>query len=425
MKYHMFSQKGLCAAIFLSSFMSVSLLAQEGIYTVRIKQPVVVDTLPGVDTLRSCPGKSIIFMAEGRNADFSSFDPNQVLFTWDFGYNGQSKTGPTATFTYPEGGHFTVRLYVTGKAGKPSAKNIPVIEVFVGMRPSFAGTRGDQASICSGNEIGLTGFAKPVPWTKDTFKLVNTYPQADFVWDGVGILSDRNGIARVKPPLNKGDQNYIFRVTDDFGCFHDTTVVLFGVYASFIVNPKKGEAPLEITMEVDSASNGGSESAITYNWEFYENSDTSNLLTTSDKKFILERPGEYTSRFIAKYQQCSNIFTSKDFIKVDSSLLEIPNVFTPNEDGANDYFQVKALSLKSFSGKIMNRWGRVVYEWTDPKTLEKGWNGRYMNNGQIAPSGTYYYVISAIGWDDKVYKGKVNKDTSNEKLYYGFLTLIR
>jgi gliding motility-associated-like protein len=110
---------------------------------------------------------------------------------------------------------------------------------------------------------------------------------------------------------------------------------------------------------------------------------------------------------------------------VDSSLLEIPNVFTPNADGANDYFQVKALSLKSFSGKIMNRWGRVVYEWTDPKTPEKGWNGRNMNDGQPSPSGTYYYIISAVGYDDKVYKGKVNKDTSEEKVYYGFLTLIR
>ncbi len=418
MKYRFFSQKWPLAAIVLIFLLPFALRAQEGDYTVRIKQPAV-------DTLKSCPDKMIVFMAEGLNDDFSSFDPNQVTFTWDMGYKDVIRTGQNVTFSYPEGGHYNVRLYVTSRTGGPAAKNVPQISVYIGIRPSFSGTRSDQSSICNGNEIGLTGFVTAVPWTQDTFLFENTFNQADFAWDGVGIQSDRNGIARIRPPLNKGNLNYIFRVTDDFGCIHDTTLTLYGVYASFTVNPKTGEAPLEVSMEVDSSSNGGSESSITYDWEFFENSDTSNLLTTSDTKFSLERPGEYTSRVVVKYLQCRNVFTSDDYIKVDSSLLEIPNVFTPNEDGANDYFQVKALSLRSFSGRIMNRWGRVVYEWTDPKTLEKGWNGRYMNDGQPAPSGTYYYIISATGYDDKVYKGMVNKGSDSEKMYYGFLTLIR
>jgi gliding motility-associated-like protein len=418
MKYRLTSRKGLVAALFLSIILPCALIAQEGDYTVRIMAPVKVDLLPG--ELNRCPGKSITFLAEGVNTDGSAFDPGQVTFTWDFGYQDQTRTGSTVTFSYPEGGHYTLRLYVTGKPGKPSARNIPVIEVFIGIRPSFTGTRADQSSVCNGNEISLTGFVTPIPWTKDSFQFENTHLQADFTWDGLGIQSDRNGIARIKPPLNKGNLNYIFRVIDNFGCFHDTTLILYGVYASFTVKPKSGEAPLEVTMVIDSASNGGSESSITYDFEFFENTDTSKLLTTTEKKFILERPGEYTNRVVSKYLQCRNVFTSEEYIRVDSSLLEIPNVFTPNGDGANDYFQVKALSLKSFSGRIMNRWGRVVYEWTDPKTLEKGWNGKYMTDGQDAPSGTYYYIISATGYDDKIYKGKVN-----DKVYYGFLTLIR
>lgn len=418
MKYRLFLQKGRMATLLMIFFLPVVLMAQEGDYTVRIIAPVRVDSLAG--EMRKCSDTKISFMAEGLNADGSAFDPGEVTFTWDFGYNSQSRQGNIVTFTYPDGGHYTIRLYVTGKNGNPSAKNVPVIEAYIGMRPSFAGTRSDQASICSGNEIGLTGFADSVRWTKDNFPFTNTFDQADFTWNGVGIQSDRNGIARIKPPLDKGNLNYIFRVADNFGCPHDTTLILYGVFASFTESPKNGEAPLEVSMVIDSASNGGSESSITYDWEFFENSDTINLLTTTEAKFSLERPGEYTNRIVAKYLQCRNVFTSENFIRVDSSLLEIPNVFTPNEDGANDFFQVKALSLKSFSGRIMNRWGRVVYEWTDPKTLEKGWNGKYMNDGQPAPSGTYYYIINATGYDDKVYKGKVN-----EKVYYGFLTLIR
>jgi len=413
MKDRFFSPIGSLAALLLMFLLPSINQAQEGDYTVRIK-------FPPVDTLKSCPGKVIDFTAEGQNADFSPFDPNQVTFTWDFGYNGQTATVQNPKFAYPEGGHYVIRLYVTGKQGNPAALNIPEMHVFIGMRPSFAGTRSDQTSICSGNEIGLTGFVSSVPWTKDAYQFENVHAQADFVWDGLGIQSDRNGIARIKPPLNMGNLNYIFRVKDNFGCFHDTTLLLYGVYASYNVSPMFGEAPLEVNMEIDSVSNGGAENSVTYDWEFFENTDTLNLLTTTDTKFSLERPGEYTSRMVAKYLQCRNVFTTENFIRVDSSLLEIPNVFTPNEDGANDYFQVKALSLKAFSGKIINRWGRVVYEWTDPKTLEKGWDGRYMNDGQPAPSGTYYYIISATGYDDKVYSGKID-----EKVYYGFLTLIR
>ncbi|MFA6127350.1 MAG: gliding motility-associated C-terminal domain-containing protein [Bacteroidales bacterium] len=413
MKYRLFFRKGLMAVLFLTCFLPAMIYAQEGDYTVRIKQPAV-------DTLRTCPGKTIIFMAEGLNADFSSFDPNQVTFTWDFGFDGLIKTGQNVSFAFPEGGHYTLRLYVTSRTTGPAAKNIPELHVYIAMRPSFEGTRSDQSSICSGSEIGLTGFVTPVPWTKDTFEFENTYAQADFTWNGIGIQSDRNGIARIKPPLNKGNLNYIFRVTDNFTCFHDTTLTLYGVYASFSVTPKTGEAPLEVTMKVDSSSNGGSENSISYDWEFFEITDTAELYTTSETKLSLERPGEYDSRLISRYLQCTNVYSPEGYIKVDSSLLEIPNVFTPNEDGANDYFQVKAVSLKSFSGKIMNRWGRVVFEWTDPKTLEKGWNGRYMNDGKPAPSGTYYYIISATGYDDVSYKGKIN-----EKMYYGFLTLIR
>jgi len=417
MKYRLLFSISLLAVLWITTFQPTKLIAQSDNYTVRIVSPKA-DSL---NHWNKCPGVNYVFQAEGLNSDGSAFDPSQVTFTWDFGYHGQSKSGSVVSFTYPEGGHYTIRLTVTGKSGKPNAQNSPFIEAFIGMKPSFDGTRSDQSSICSGSEIGLTGFVTPVPWTADTFRFENKYEPSDLKWNGISILSDRNGIARIKPPLDKGNIDYVFRVTDDFGCNFDTTMTLYGVSASFSIDPISGEAPLDVTMTVDESTNGGNESDISYTWEFFENSgDTSALLYATEPKFTLERPGEYTARMIAKYQQCSFTYTADKFVKVDSSLLEIPNVFTPNGDGSNDYFQVKALSLKSFHGKIMNRYGRVVFEWTNAKDYEAGWNGKYLNSGKPVPSGTYYYIISAVGYDDKVYKGKVN-----EKVYYGFLSLFR
>ena len=90
--------------------------------------------------------------------------------------------------------------------------------------------------------------------------------------------------------------------------------------------------------------------------------------------------------------QCADTVSLESYIVVDSSLVDVPNVFTPNGDGMNDIFKVKTRSLENFQGVILNRWGRKVYEWTDP---QGGWDGRI--HGKYATPGTYFYIITARG----------------------------
>ncbi|MBT3241524.1 MAG: T9SS type B sorting domain-containing protein [Bacteroidetes bacterium] len=399
----------LVSSLLVLTSLTPQLHAQEGNFSVEIKQPAL-------DTLYTCPGKSTIYMAEGQNEDGTAFDPNQVVFTWDVGFETNSVSGKTVTYAYPEGGHYILRLYVTNLNGDP-AQNVPSLHVFVAMAPDFTGTRSDRSSFCSGESITLTGFVSPKLWDADDSPFINTFLPSDFVWSGSNMVSDRHGVGRTEPPLDEGHLDYIFRVQDDFGCFHDTSLTLYGVYAEYTMDPLTGEAPLDVTFSIDSSSNGGNETSIEYNWEFYERSgDPTILLYSSEMTFSFERPGEYVTRMRAKYDQCTYSYASEQLVQVDSSLLEIPNVFTPNEDGANDYFQVKSLSLRHFYGKIFNRWGKLVYEWDDWKALESGWNGKNQGTGADSPSGTYYYIIEATGWDDKPYIGGI---------YKGFLTLIR
>ena len=72
-----------------------------------------------------------------------------------------------------------------------------------------------------------------------------------------------------------------------------------------------------------------------------------------------------------------------------SGEITVPNVFTPNGDGYNDYFAVKNLPengcVEQFkSVEIANRWGQKVFTSVDPKFRWFGTN---------APTGTYYYLI--------------------------------
>lgn len=86
----------------------------------------------------------------------------------------------------------------------------------------------------------------------------------------------------------------------------------------------------------------------------------------------------------------------------NSSKLEIPNIFSPNGDGVNDYFQVKAQTLRTFSGIILNRWGRTIFEWTDWTEYTSGWDGKINGKSNASP-GVYYYIIKAEGLDGTPY----------------------
>ncbi|GAB4041922.1 T9SS type B sorting domain-containing protein [Spirosoma jeollabukense] len=80
--------------------------------------------------------------------------------------------------------------------------------------------------------------------------------------------------------------------------------------------------------------------------------------------------------------------------------IKVPNVFTPNGDGLNDYFAVKDMPENSCaeqfkSVEITNRWGQPIYKSTDP-------NFRWYGNN--SPAGTYYYLILTTS---RTFKGPV------------------
>ena len=95
--------------------------------------------------------------------------------------------------------------------------------------------------------------------------------------------------------------------------------------------------------------------------------------------------------------------------QVDPSKLEIPNVFTPNGDGLNDYFMVAAQSLRQLSIEIFSRSGLKVYSFNgggESLRAWRGWDGNINDSSRKASPGVYFYIITAFGWDDIVYDGK-------------------
>lgn len=81
-------------------------------------------------------------------------------------------------------------------------------------------------------------------------------------------------------------------------------------------------------------------------------------------------------------------------VKVGYSGLNIPNAFSPNNDGVNDTWRIQGIEKYPKAGvTVFNRYGVKVFESADYQTAFDGsWNGN------VLPAGVYYYVIN-IGVD--------------------------
>lgn len=88
--------------------------------------------------------------------------------------------------------------------------------------------------------------------------------------------------------------------------------------------------------------------------------------------------------------------------------ITLPNAFTPNTDGINDIFRMQGQNIKTLNGKILNRWGQELFNWSD---VSSGWDGKF--KGKYVPEGTYFYAITAVFEDGET------------KSYTGSILLIR
>ena len=101
-----------------------------------------------------------------------------------------------------------------------------------------------------------------------------------------------------------------------------------------------------------------------------------------------------------------------------SPVIIVPNIFSPNEDGINDSWQLiissGALSILNYQCTVYDRWGAKVFESSiSPGMTGNAWDG-HTTSGLAATEGTYYYIIHYT-----------DAKTNEHKTLKGFLELVR
>jgi gliding motility-associated-like protein len=137
-------------------------------------------------------------------------------------------------------------------------------------------------------------------------------------------------------------------------------------------------------------------------------------LTWSDTLWVLElpqEPGLYPIRLVASDTAgCTSFFEASVEVR-DEFRVFVPNSFTPNDDGINDYV-VPSFTYEPvyYRWQIFNRYGDVVFESTNYREV---WMGEHRDGGHYVPPGAYNYVLTTRG---------VERDMQTLK---GSLTLVR
>jgi gliding motility-associated-like protein len=86
-----------------------------------------------------------------------------------------------------------------------------------------------------------------------------------------------------------------------------------------------------------------------------------------------------------------------------STLLAVPNAFTPG-NGVNNEFKILKRGIATLNYfRIFNRWGELIFE---TNNIDQGWNGDY--KGAPQPFGVYVWMVEAVASDGTIFTKQGN-----------------
>lgn len=119
--------------------------------------------------------------------------------------------------------------------------------------------------------------------------------------------------------------------------------------------------------------------------------------TIYETKRLYAEPGTFIIKLWARDSITGCVDSTTRSIKVWlPEELYIPNAFTPNGDGLNEYFSVSVTNIIDFHLIIFDRWGTIMFETDDP---DFRWYGDF--KGGPAQADVYGYLLTGKGYHGK------------------------
>jgi gliding motility-associated-like protein len=185
--------------------------------------------------------------------------------------------------------------------------------------------------------------------------------------------------------------SWVLEITDnEFGCVFDTLVLIPNytpIAANFSVNPNASCIPFD---ENPLNFIDLSQYALEGTWDF-GNGQTSNYDPGNNPYVNYDQAGDYQVTLIVLNEGDCRDTMILDICILPATPIFIPDIFSPNGDGWNDFLYVRGEGITSMQFAVFDRWGEEVF-YSD--TPEKGWDGNY--RAKQMPSGVYVYYLRAL-----------------------------
>jgi gliding motility-associated-like protein len=236
-----------------------------------------------------------------------------------------------------------------------------------------------------------------------------TNPSTNYFYQWITVPgSTVTGVNTGTLSTNMAGQYKILITNTVNGCASSTemSVVNGTLNAAFAVDQTEGFAPLNVVFTNNSSSNKGA-ADITSVWNFGNGKTLETKSASINPASVFAQAGNYTVTLYVQKGNCLDSATRIIHVELPSKL-EIPNVFTPNNDGVNDVFFVKATNLPQMSILIFDKWGNKVYE-LNSDSGNIAWDGKNQHGKEVA-EGTYFYIMTATGKDGQKFdkNGSIN-----------------
>jgi gliding motility-associated-like protein len=367
--------------------------------TLAITDPVALTANAGPDTTIHCEGDSLDLTVTASGA------PGEILtYLWSTG-----ETTPMINTGPLDNGTYEYIVTVTNQCGNSITDTVVVTQLQT--------LAIDTVLIFDATGCGNPDGAVSAVVTGETGVI-------DYNWSGNGFDFDASVLQNIPAGT------YTFTASDDV-CTVDTSVVVNqDPPPTAVITPSttSGCSPVSVTFENES------QNAFGYQWQL----GNGNVVNTDE---MTSQSGTYTENTTVTLIAYAENPTCNDTAEVTITILvcgcmdpaalnynplaqvddnscvyeippyptvEAPNVFTPDGDGINDFFELRTTNATAIDISILNRWGNEVYAGSG---LNPKWDGKF--NGAQMEDGVYFYTYKVSGASGDTLEG------------HGFVHLVR
>ncbi|WP_299578773.1 gliding motility-associated C-terminal domain-containing protein [uncultured Sunxiuqinia sp.] len=315
----------------------------------------------------------------------------KLSYSWSPTAGLDDPASPTPLLRGEASARYTVT--VTDSRGKTATD-----DVFVEVLPSPQIGLDRQVFVNSPNEVILL----------DASSSAGTDLSFNWWSSGDGLLVSG---AQTATPQVLGLGKYYLQVTDRFGCSALDSVVV-GLLVQVTAADDQADVLVNTYADINVLRNDAPKGQLDPQSITIVSPPSQGVAHVTSDSIITYTPNPYyvgADEFIYAVCDYSNHCDEANvLVRISDEALFIPNAFSPNGDGINDYFEIIGIDgYERVKLRILNRWGSLIYESNNYGRSGDGfWDGTAskgirFGDGQIA-TGTYYYILDLGRGKEKV-----------------------